>query len=296
MAIDLHIHTKASSDGEFSAQEIVEMAHKIGLEAIAITDHDTIAAVDEGLYWGRKYNLECIPGAEITTTQRGKYLHMLGYYINQHDKRLLDFLSLVEQERMKVVDKQISKIKEAGYSIEKDAVLEISRQQNPLPSIYAQALFEDIRNQDNPILAKYRDREKFVLDFTVDYLITGRDLNAPDYIPPAQEVVDIILSAGGVPVLAHPGATLTEEDEPVIQDLLEMGLVGLEAYSNWHTPEQQEYYADFCKKRDLLITCGSDFHGKMKPEIALGSVKNNTYQVVLDLQKVHDKTQTPQQV
>lgn len=289
MAVDLHIHSLASSDGEFSAREIVEMAQKLKLEAIAITDHDTVAAVDEGLYWSKEHGIEYIPGTEITTSQRGKYLHMLGYYIDHHDQQLLDFFAAVNRERMAVVDKQLEIIRKAGFSIEKQAVLEISRQQNPLPSIYAQAIFEDSRNDDNPLLEKYRGRERYILEFTVDYLIPGRQLNAPEYIPEASRVVAIIIASGGVPVLAHPGATLTEEDVPVINDLLEMGLAGLEAYSNWHTPQQQDYYADFCRKRNLLVTCGSDFHGKMKPEIALGSVKNNTYQVVRNLKKVHDK-------
>lgn len=285
MAVDLHIHTDASSDGEFSARETVEMAKGIGLEAIAITDHDTVDAVDDGLYWSRKYNIEYIPGTEITAMHRGKYLHILGYYINHHDQRLTDFFKTVNKEKMAVVDKQLEKIKEAGFYIEKAAVLEISRGQNPLPSIYAQAIFEDSRNADNQLLAKYRGWEKYVLDFTVDYLIPGKELYAPEYIPEASRVVETIIAIGGVPVLAHPGATLTEEDEPIILELLEMGLAGLEAYSNWHTPEQQDYYADFCRKKNLLITCGSDFHGKMKPEIALGSVKNNSYQIVLNLQE-----------
>lgn len=289
MAVDLHVHTNASSDGEFTAREILEMARKQGLEAIAIIDHDTVEAVEEGLRWGERLGIEVIPATEITADHWGKYLHILGYYIDYKNAALLDLFSAVYREKLNGVDRQLEKIRNAGFFINKGDVMSLCNNRIPLPSIYARAMFEDSRNNGNPILDKFRGLDKYLLKFCVEYLIPGRALYAPEYIPEAKKIIDTILTAGGVPILAHPGATLTQDDNWVIEDLLEMGIAGLEVYTNWHNEEQEKFYYDFCRRKNLLITCGSDFHGRMKPEIQLGSVKNNSYQVVLELREFWQK-------
>lgn len=120
----------------------------------------------------------------------------------------------------------------------------------------------------------------------MDWIVTNRPYNAPQYIPEVEAVIKLITKCNGVPVLAHPAATLSKNDDSLIHQLIYMGIKGVEAFTTWHTQEQKEYYDRFCQERGILATCGSDFHGKSKPHIHIGQVKNNDYRVVELLKKL----------
>lgn len=119
-----------------------------------------------------------------------------------------------------------------------------------------------------------------MLRFCVDWIVTGRPYNSPQYIPGVQEAINCIVECGGVPVLAHPAATLAAHEDALLSELLDMGIRGVEAFTTWHTREQEEHYFNFCQQKGIIATCGSDFHGKSKPHIRIGQVRNNPYEVV----------------
>lgn len=123
MAVDLHIHTAASGDGEFSAREIMQRAKEAQLEAVAITDHDTVDSVEEAVYWGKKAGLEVIPGCEFSTVYQDKWFHILGYFIDCQHSDIQAWCQMIEQARQDNVDAQIARLCEAGFYIEKDKVL-----------------------------------------------------------------------------------------------------------------------------------------------------------------------------
>jgi predicted metal-dependent phosphoesterase TrpH len=281
MAVDLHLHTTASSDGEFSPREIVELAKANRLEAIALTDHDSVNGLEEGLYWGQKLGLEVIPGCEIASSHEGKWLHILGYFIDYRHPEIVLLCDRLQSSWENNIDAQIARLREAGFYLEKDKVLE----DNPRPmfNAFGAAMFADPRNDRHQLLNEYRGRENYVIRFCMDWVAPGRPYNAPQGTPEATDVIKIIKDTGGVPILAHPGATLGPEDDALIDELLTSGLAGLEVFCSYHKEEQEEHYSRYCSERRILVTCGSDFHGKAKPHVKMGAVKNNTYGVLARL-------------
>lgn len=278
MAVDLHIHTAASGDGEFSPQEIMQRVQEAQLEAVAITDHDTVDSVEEAMYWGEKTGIEVIPGCEFSTVYQAKWFHILGYFIDYRHSGVQAWCQTIDNARQDNVDAQIAKLRDAGFFIDKDKVLAFGSQ--PMPICYGGAIFADCRNNDNPVLKPYRLMDNPVLRFCVDWIVTGRPYNSPQYIPGVQEAINCIVECGGVPVLAHPAATLAVHEDALLSEMLDMGIKGIEAFTTWHTKEQEEYYFKFCQQKGILATCGSDFHGKSKPHIRIGQVRNNPYEVV----------------
>lgn len=286
MAVDLHMHTTASSDGEFSPREIVELAKTNQLQAIAITDHDTINGLEEGLYWGERSGLEVIPGCEIASSYKGKWLHILGYFIDYHHHEIERLCDKLQDEWRQNIDAQIARLREAGFYLEKEKVLEDSPR--PMFNSYGTAIFADARNDHNQLINEYRGQENHVVRFCMDWMVPGKPYNAPQGTPGPEEVIDIIKNIGGVPILAHPGATLRpQDDDPLIDELLDFGIAGLEVFCSYHQSEQEEHYLRYCQEKRILVTCGSDFHGKLKPHVRIGQVKNNTYEVVERLKTYH---------
>lgn len=274
MAIDLHIHTAASSDGEFSSQEIIHIAAVNHLRTIAITDHDSIQNVESALYWGKKMGIEVIPGCEFSSVYKKKWLHILGYFIDYRHSDVKQWSDKAVKACMERIDKQIAKLREAGFYLEKDKVLEGGPR--PLSLCYSNAVFGDPRNDHNQLVNQYRLQENGAIKFCLDWVATGRPYNVPQDLPDAKEAIRLIRKIGGVPVLAHPAATLGIVNNAIINDLLEVGLEGIEAFTTWHTIEQEDYYFQLCKQKGIIATCGSDFHGKNKPHIHMGQVRNNS--------------------
>jgi len=287
MTVDLHIHTVASGDGEFAPREIIERAKEAKLHAIAITDHDSVASLEEAIHWGEKAGIEVIPGCEFSASYKDKWFHILGYFIDDCHPGILEWCRRIDKARQDNVDAQIAKLREGGFYLDKDKVLEIGTQ--PMPICYGGAIFADSRNDHNQLLKPYRLLDNPVLRFCLDWIVTGRPYNSPQYIPGVNEAVDCIVQCGGVPVLAHPAATLSLTDTILLKELLELGIVGVEAFTTWHTKEQEDYYFQFCQEKGILATSGSDFHGKSKPHIRIGQARNNSYDIVRRLKELRSR-------
>ncbi|MPN39374.1 hypothetical protein SDC9_186902 [bioreactor metagenome] len=155
-----------------------------------------------------------------------------------------------------------------------------------MPICYGKALFEDARNKNNKLLEPYRDMDNRLVQFALDWLVSGQPYNVPQELPTAEDVISLIINNGGIPVLAHPAVTLGTNSDDAISKFLGLGVKGIEASTSWHKQEEQDYYLQFCQQRDILATCGSDFHGSSKPHIALGQVENNSNDVVEQLKRL----------
>lgn len=282
MAIDLHIHT-TNSDGDYTPKEVVEFALEKNLQAIAITDHDSVSGVEEGLFFGKKHGIEVIPGCEFYAEHMGKWLHMLGYFIDHKCEVIAEFVSRIEDERKKTVVAQIEKLRETGFYLDEEKVFEENAK--PMYTTFSNVIFKDKRNSKNELISKYLKTKNHIVRFCMDWMIPGKPFNAPGYTPEASYIISLIEKAGGVPILAHPAATLKEADDYVIDDLLKCGMKGLEIYTSWHNEENEKHYECYSSGKDIIVTCGSDFHGKLKPHARIGEVKNNTYDVVEKLKE-----------
>jgi ribonuclease III len=262
--IDLHIHSSAS-DGTCAPEEIVQQARKLGLQAIAIADHDTIDGVCQAMDAGIPRSLKFMTGIEISARppsrmNGGGSFHILGYGFSIYDNFLHKTLGTLQQARENRNPKIIEKLQQSGIAICLEDVQKIcGTGQMGRPHI-ALALME------KKVVATF--------DEAFDrYLATGRPAHVDKARLSCQEAIQLINRAGGVAVLAHPGLIETSEAYPmgeIIDDLVAMGLNGIEAYHTDHSGEQTRYFEKMAQNRDLLITGGSDFHGDMKPEVQMG--------------------------
>ena len=284
MAVDLHIHTVASGDGEFSPREIIRFAKEKKLDSIAITDHDSVESVEETIYLGENCGIEVIPACEFSSRYQDTWLHILGYFLDYKSPAISAWCAEIAKNRLDNVDVQIDKLQEAGLYLDKEKFLQDNPQ--PMPICYGKALFDDARNKNNKLLEPYREMDNCLVQFALDWLVSGQPYNVPQELPAVEDVVNLIINNGGIPVLAHPAVTLGTSSDDVVSKFLSLGVQGVEASTSWHKQEEREHYLQFCQERNVLATCGSDFHGRSKPHIELGQVENNSDDVVEQLKKL----------
>ncbi len=264
---DLHIHTTAS-DGAFTPSQVVRAAAEVGLAAIAITDHDTAAGIDEALAAGEEFGVEVVPGIEISAIhEAGVEAHILGYFINHHDPGFLQWLSVLTDARFERGRRIVERLNEVGVDLDFQRVARIAGGGAVGRPHVAKALIEiGVASSMDCAFGKY--------------LVEGRPGYVPRYKVTPQEAIRMIIGAGGVACCAH--VAKLKRDELVVQ-LIETGLVAVEASHPDHGPTSTKFYKRFAERRGLIATGGSDAHS-ITPEnhggIGLVTVP---YSVVQDL-------------
>lgn len=244
-AADLHVHT-LYSDGMLSPAEVVAEAQRIALAAIAITDHDTTDGIAPGIEAARSAGILIIPGIEINTDWVGKEIHILGYGFDIANTKLLLRLEWIKTERIQRIERIISRLHALGLSIAIERVFEIAGRGTVGRPHIGMAMVE-------------KGYVGNISEAFTQYLAMGRAAYVPRYNITPEEAVQLILQAGGIPVLAHPG--LINKDE-LIPELIRFGLKGIEVYYPTHTVEQIDKYLRLAQKLNLVVTGGSDFHGE----------------------------------
>lgn len=241
---DLHVHTTAS-DGAFTPTQVVEAASEAGLAAVAVTDHDTVAGIDEALAASEKFGVEVVPGIEISAIyQPGVEAHILGYFFNHHDSNLLEWLQVLKSARLDRGRKIVERLNEAGVKLDFDHVARIAGEGAVGRPHVAKALIE-VGAASSMDAAFGR------------YLIEGCPGFVPRYKVSPEEAVRMIINSGGVACVAHP-AKMKRDD--LIVHLIDQGLSAVEAYHPDHGPTSSKFYKRFAERRGLVATGGSDAH------------------------------------
>jgi 3',5'-nucleoside bisphosphate phosphatase len=267
--VDLHSHTDAS-DGSLPPSGLIELAVSLRLDALAITDHDTFAGYAAAAPVARASGLDLVCGIELNTRLSqpdGRYqtVHLLAYFLAAPPtEHFVAWLGKLQQERRDRNEKLVKALRDAGVEVTLEEVERIGRSVTGRPH-FARALIRRGYATD------YQDAFRRFL---------GED--APTFVeresPDTEAVIAEVLAGGGLPVIAHP-VRLTFPDESTERRTFESfhraGLVGLEVYHSDHSTECQAYYLEMARSLDLIPTGGSDFHGKPKPDVALGSGRNN---------------------
>ncbi len=262
MRADLHSHTTAS-DGALSPRELVAHAADLRLDVLSVTDHDSVGGIDEALEAASETSLRLVPGVELSAVWEGHDVHMLGYFVDHTDPVLLVHLEDLRAARLRRAERIVASLQEAGYDIDIDDVLALAAGGAVGRSHVARVLVEG--GHAETVGEAFRELLGRGCPFYV-----SKDVRSP------LDVLEVVRSAGGVPVLAHPGVTKVD---PLITSLIGSGLMGIEAYHAEHTAEQRSHYAWLARSLGLIATGGSDFHGLTVETQELGSVEVPTAEV-----------------
>ena len=255
--LDLHIHTTAS-DGTCTPEQVVRMAKKKGFSLISITDHDTMGGVKEALEAGERYNVEVIPGVEISAGVELE-VHMLGYGMSPDHPVMVEMMEDMRAARVERMVRMIENLRKMGIPITQEEVESIADGAIGRPHIarvmIAHGVVPDVRTA-------FRE-----------YIGVGAPAYAERRKMTSEQVIRNIRDAGGVPVLAHGGLLrLTQvELNEWIDHMTRAGMMGLECYHNAHTPAMERFLRNAAERRGLLITGGSDYHGATRRDVDLGT-------------------------
>lgn len=261
--IDLHTHSNCS-DGTLSPADLVKHAVECNVTAFALTDHDNTDGLAAAFEAAAEMNIELVPGIEFSTEYLGTDIHIVGIDFDWKNKEFQHRIDYYRSERERRNQKMIDKMAADGIDISYGQMAESFGE-----SLWTRAHF-----------AKYLIAKGIVRDINEafsDYLGDNCKYFIPREKVSPFEVVRLIRQFGGIPILAHPFQYKFSDEtlRTLLTKLKECGLLGMEVYYSTHTKENCDYLLDLANEFDLAPSGGSDFHGSNKPDIELGSGKNN---------------------
>ena len=254
--IDLHLHS-TQSDGSFSPTQVVQRAAKLGLSAISLTDHDSVAGVQEAQNIGRDIGVEVIPGTELSAHEAGIDIHILGYFIDPANSDLLAYLQKFQDARRNRAEKIVARLNRLGVRITMAHVLHKAGD-----AAIGRPHVADVLVEEGFVFSHDHAFQK--------YLGYGKPAYQPKFVLTPRKAVEIIHAAGGLASLAHP---VLYRRDALIPDLIKQGLDGIEVMHVKHDHADVRRYSDMAKRYGLLTTGGSDCHGDGRGQAIMGTVQ-----------------------
>jgi len=280
--IDLHLHTTAS-DGVRSPSEIVNYAKAKGLQAIAVTDHDTIEGLEEALAEGQRIGFEVIPGIEISAEHSPGSMHLLGYFLDIHHPLLNEKLAYLQKARAERNPKIVENLNRLGVKISYDEVIRASGGGQVGRPHFAQVL------QEKGYVRTFQEAfDRFLKKGASAYVDKVRFSST--------EAIHFIREAGGVAVVAHPntlGVNGSKAFEALLLQLIREGLEGIEVHYPEHSPSETAHYKLLAEKHGLVITGGTDYHGIEGTDLDIGVGRGDMklpYSILENLSAVRNRS------
>ena len=262
--IDLHVHSSAS-DGSLTPEEVVTLAKNAGLRYFALTDHDTVDGVERAIQCADKLEeIDVIPGIELSCYYQNREIHIVGLFVDYKNQIFLDELQKLQRAREGRNEKMIQNFIDAGIPL----TLEELQHGSP-NSVITRAHFARVLV------------EKGICKNKTDVFDKYLGVGCPFYLPKPQvtpeHVLNLIKTAGGVAILAHPYSYKFSKTEVVtlLDDLIPLGLSGMECYYSTYDIGQMQELRNIAMSKKLLVSGGSDFHGVIKPDISIGTGRGN---------------------
>lgn len=255
---DLHCHSLCS-DGTMSPSEIIDLAIKMGLNGLSITDHDTIAAYPEAILEAQSKNIQMIPGVEFSAIHRQTSVHILAYSFSLNSPIIKSFCQLHQKRRERRTMEILKLLAAQGMSLSLD----------DFPS---DLLVPSLKHSmGRPHIALAMLKKGYVTSIQQafhHYLGEGKPCYIPSSAFTVEETIELIHRANGLAIIAHPHLI---ENHAVCRDLLEMNFDGIEGYYARFQMTDHERWLKIGARKGWIITGGSDFHGSIKPNLSLGS-------------------------
>ncbi len=271
--LDLHMHSGYSADGEFAPARLMQMGKEAGIRGIALADHNTMRGVDEAMEMAKALDMHYFPAVEIDCTHEGRNFHLLGYGIRRGAEAIQEITVDVHKQELDASAKLMEKVRDIGFFFDDQSVLAKAKNGVIVAEMIAEVVLADRRNDNNELLLPFRaggtKSDNPLVNFFWEFCAQDKPAYVPMYYVSFAAAVYAIQTNGGVAVLAHPGANIGRNTE-ITESLIKTGIDGIEVYSNYHDEETKNFYAELAKKHALLLTAGSDFHGRSKPAIHLG--------------------------
>jgi hypothetical protein len=253
---DLHLHTRFS-DGTFTPEELTEHAQRLGFAALALTDHDSVEGCASLAAACGAVGIEVVTGTELTAEYDGIEVHLLGYFLDTQNQRLLTEIARFQSVRQNRIREMVARLNQLNVPLDVESVFALANCKSPGRPHVARAMVQAglVQNLDEAF-ARFLKKNK------------------PAWVPKAKmsalEGVELIHQAGGLAVMAHPGLNRTDE---IIPALVEAGLDGIECFHTKHSTAMSERYLEVADRYHLLVTGGSDCHGFSKGKPLIGTVK-----------------------
>tara|TARA_B100000029_G_scaffold425712_1_gene434246 strand:+ start:4530 stop:5375 length:846 start_codon:yes stop_codon:yes gene_type:complete len=268
--IDLHLHT-CFSDGIYTPEQVAIAAKEMNLSAISLTDHDTIEGCLHLSKACNKRGIEFVNGTELSVDIEGNEMHLLGYFLDVNNKKLIKETSEYQQNRINRINELVGQLNKIGVNLEAKKVFELANCKAPGRPHLARAL------------VKYGFCKSNNEAFT-RFLRKGSPAWIPKKNADYREGIDLIHHAGGLAIMAHPGLNKIDN---LIPKLIDAGLDGLECWHTRHPKSTTKRYQEMAKKYNLLVTGGSDCHGAEHGDPAIGT-KRVPYEILEKMkQRLH---------
>jgi 3',5'-nucleoside bisphosphate phosphatase len=263
--IDLHAHTTAS-DGSLTPTQLVALAREAGLSALGVTDHDTVGGLPEAVAAAGAAGLELVPGVELSVDYPHGQFHLLGYFVDFTRRQFLDRLQYLQDYRFRRNEKMVELMQQQGLPVTMED--------------FAREAGGTVIGRPHMALAMVR---KGLVSSTQEafdrYLADGRPCHIPKVKLLPAEAIELLHSAGATTILAHPKYLQIPDAGQLRAELALLkneGLDGIEVFYSQHTEEETALYQEIARELEFVISGGSDFHGRSKPNVKLGVVYQGT--------------------
>lgn len=251
--VDLHIHS-TFSDGTYTPAEVIDLARRSGLPALALTDHDTLAGIPAARAAAERYHLEVIPGVELTAERAGREVHILGYFVSEEEPELRSVLERMRLQRLQRFQEMIARLADHGVQL-------------PAQALQTQDRAGTLGRRNLADLLVQCHRVRSVREAFVRYLGDGNRIVAPKLRLDVAEAIRLIRQAGGVAALAHPPYDCEQRD---LAELRRQGLAAVEVAYPGGKRSWGRQLRTWASELGLAVTGGSDCHGPAKPDRSVG--------------------------